>query len=89
MSIKDGSISEAGLAVIEYFARYLAHNKEQIKLEDRLVEGLGADSLDLIELQQKLEQLFDVAISDDDWEKVRTVHQAIQVVEKSLSQKEK
>lgn len=38
-----------------------------------LIDDLGADSLDLIELGQVLEVEFDVAISDDQMDQMRTI----------------
>lgn len=47
-------------------AEVLALDPEQIKPESRLMDELGADSLDLVELMYLLEQEFDVTLSKED-----------------------
>jgi acyl carrier protein len=46
------------------------------------VDDLGADSLDTVELVMKLEEKFDLEIPDEDAEKIRTVKDAIDYIEK-------
>lgn len=41
-----------------------------IKEEDNIVDNLGADSLDFVELVMKLENIFNVKIEDEDVEKL-------------------
>ena len=45
---------------------------------------LGADSLDTVELVMALEEEFDTEIPDDDAEKITTVQQAIDYINKNL-----
>ena len=49
------------------------------------VDDLGADSLDQVELVMELEEEFDINIPDDAAEKIQTVGQAIEYIEKSQS----
>ena len=46
------------------------------------VDDLGADSLDTVELVMALEEAFDVEIPDEDAEKIRTVQDAIDYIDK-------
>jgi len=46
------------------------------------VDDLGADSLDRVELVMALEEAFDLEIPDEDAEKIGTVQDAIDYVEK-------
>ncbi len=46
---------------------------EQLRLEARLLEDLGADSLTLVELTMALEDRFNVSIPDERWERVGTI----------------
>jgi acyl carrier protein len=46
------------------------------------VDDLGADSLDQVELVMALEEAFDLEIPDEDAEKIRTVRDAIDYIEK-------
>ena len=48
-----------------------------IKAESRFVNDLGADSLDIVELLMKLEDEFDLEISDDEAEQITTVKDAV------------
>jgi acyl carrier protein len=68
--------------VIEIVAEQLGVNKEQITPETSFVNDLGADSLDTVELVMELEEEFDINIPDDAAEKIQTVGQAIEYIEK-------
>ena len=46
------------------------------------VDDLGADSLDTVELVMALEEAFDIEIPDEDAEKILTVQQAIDYIQK-------
>jgi acyl carrier protein len=50
------------------------------------VDDLGADSLDQVELIMAMEEEFNVSISDEDAEKIVTVQDAIDYVQKALGQ---
>lgn len=54
------------------------------KLTDRLVEDLGADSLDTIELVMAVEDEFGIEISDDEAEACRTVQDCVDLVASKL-----
>ena len=46
------------------------------------VDDLGADSLDQVELIMAFEEAFDIEIPDEDAEKIKTVQDAVDYVEK-------
>ncbi|QCI17170.1 acyl carrier protein [Buchnera aphidicola (Aphis helianthi)] len=48
------------------------------------LEDLGADSLDIVELIMTLEEDFNIEISDDEAEKIKTVQNAIDFVNTKL-----
>lgn len=52
-----------------------------IKPESAVVEDLGADSLDVVELVMALEDEFDMEIPDEDAEKIRNVQDIYQYIE--------
>ncbi|MDY0163167.1 acyl carrier protein [Desulfobotulus sp.] len=54
---------------------------DEVVPEASLVEDLGADSLDLVELMMSMEDVFDVDISDEQAEKLRTVKDVIDFLE--------
>jgi acyl carrier protein len=47
------------------------------------VDDLGADSLDTVELVMAFEEAFDIEIPDEDAEKIRTVKDATDYIEKN------
>ena len=57
--------------------------KEDISNESSFVDDLGADSLDTVELVMALEEEFECEIPDDEAEKITSVQQAIDYVEKN------
>ena len=46
------------------------------------VDDLGADSLDIVELVMAFEESFDIEIPDEEAEKIRTVKDAVEYIEK-------
>ena len=57
--------------------------KEDIANDASFVDDLGADSLDTVELVMALEEEFECEIPDDEAEKITTVQQAIDYVNKN------
>ena len=53
--------------------------------QSKFVEDLGADSLDVVELVMEFEEEFDINIPDDAAEKIQTVGQTIEYIEKHQS----
>jgi acyl carrier protein len=74
--------------VIEIVAEQLGANKDIITRETSFVNDLGADSLDTVELVMELEEEFDINIPDDAAEKIQTVGQAIEHIEKAVANRE-
>jgi len=56
---------------------------DQMKPETRLAEDLAADSLDLVELVMALETEFAIEIADEDAEKLKTVKDVTDWLEKA------
>jgi acyl carrier protein len=54
-------------------AQQLGLAPSELVPEARLVEDLGADSLDLVELVMALEEIFDVELPEADVEPLRTI----------------
>ena len=52
-----------------------------ISMSDLIVDDLGADSLDTVELIMEFEKEFNVSIPDDQAEQIQTVGAAIQYLE--------
>src|SRR5438874_12452489 len=60
----------------------LGVDADEVTAEASFVEDLGADSLDTVELIMAFEEEFGVAISDDEAEKIRTVSDAGEYIDK-------
>lgn len=57
-------------------------NDMEIKLESKFVDDLGADSLDVVELVMALEEKFEIEIPDEEAEKIATVKNVVDYIEK-------
>ena len=57
-------------------------DEKDIKPESSFIDDLGADSLGLVELVLAFEEAFEIDIPDEDTEKIRTVQDAINYIEK-------
>jgi acyl carrier protein len=89
---RDSSISCGGSIVasvqdrvIDIVASQLGVSKDQITPETSFINDLGADSLDTVELVMELEEEFEINIPDDAAEKIQTVGQAVEFIEKNQS----
>lgn len=60
----------------------LGLDENEIKLESRFEDDLGADSLDTIELVMAVEEEFDLEISDEAAEQIKTLAQAVELVDR-------
>ena len=58
-------------------AERLGVEEDQVTENAEFIGDLNADSLDLVEVIMAMEQEFDVEISDDEAEKIRTVGDAV------------
>ena len=61
----------------------LGVDEGEVKAEASFVDDLGADSLDVVELVMALEEEFGIEISDEDAEKLATVKDATDYIEKN------
>jgi acyl carrier protein len=66
----------------EIIVTELGVNKEDITLEADLNDDLGADSLDAVELIMAIEDEFDLSVSDDVAQNLKTVKQIVDYIEK-------
>ncbi|MCS5539321.1 MAG: acyl carrier protein [Roseibacillus sp.] len=61
----------------------LGVNADQVTREAKLIEDLGADSLDAVELVMAVEEEFELEVPDDQAEKLIAVGDVIDYVDKS------
>jgi acyl carrier protein len=64
-------------------AAQLSKEPAKIKLTDRIVEDLGADSLDIVTMLMNLEETYGITIPDDDAMALKTVDQLVKYLEKN------
>ena len=77
-------MSEIADKVKAIIVEQLNVSEEDVVPEASFVDDLGADSLDQVELIMAMEEEFDLSISDEDAEKITTVKDAIEYIEKAL-----
>lgn len=78
------AMDEVGKKVVDIIANQLGVDKEQITPGANVIDDLGADSLDIVELVMALEESFDLEIPDEDAEKIRTVQDILSYLESNL-----
>lgn len=70
--------------VCELLAQQLEIDRELIGPDTDIIDDLGADSLDIVELVMSIEDEYDIVITDERAANVRTVSQIVEMLE-SLS----
>ncbi|NLE86330.1 MAG: acyl carrier protein [Myxococcales bacterium] len=60
-------------------------DEKDIKPESSFIDDLGADSLGLVELVLAFEEAFEIDIPDEDTEKIRTVQDAVDYINKNAN----
>ena len=66
--------------VREIVAEQLERDVNDVTKTASLIEDLGADSLDVVELVMKMEEEFGIEIPDEEAEKIKTVNDVIQYI---------
>ncbi len=74
-------MSDIKSKVISIIVDKLGVDEGEVKAEASFTNDLGADSLDTVELIMEFEKEFNIAIPDDQAEKIQTVGQAVEYVE--------
>lgn len=69
--------------VKQIIVEQLGVDESEVTPKAAFVDDLGADSLDIVELVMALEEAFDLEIPDEDAEKIRTVQDACDYINKS------
>lgn len=72
--------------VMSIVSEQLSVSKDEVTLESNFIDDLKADSLDLVELVMEFEDEFGITVPDDDYEKIRTVGDAIAYIREKASE---
>ena len=59
--------------IVEIIANQLGIEEDDVTAEANVIDDLGADSLDVVELVMALEDAFDLEIPDEEAEKITSV----------------
>ena len=78
---KGKNMSDIALKVKAIIVDKLGVDENEVTPEASFTNDLGADSLDTVELIMEFEKEFDIAIPDDQAEKIGTVGEAIAYIE--------
>ena len=68
--------------VKEILLENLGCSEEEVKMDSNLIEDLGGDSLDIVELSLVLEDEFDTTVEDEDFEELQTVGDIVEYIER-------
>jgi acyl carrier protein len=69
--------------VKDIIVEQLGVNPEQVTLEAKFIEDLGADSLDTVELVMAFEEEFGVDVPDEEAEKLQSVGDVVRFIEEN------
>jgi len=67
--------------VKEIICEQLGVSDNEVTPDASFIEDLGADSLDIVELVMALEEEYDIEITDEEAEKIRTVRDVVAYIE--------
>jgi acyl carrier protein len=77
-------VSEIESKVKQIIAEKLGVSEDKVTATASFVDDLGADSLDQVELIMAFEDAFEIEIPDEDAEKLRTVKDSLDYLQKKL-----
>ena len=68
--------------VKEIVVEQLGVDEADVAMDSTFIDDLGADSLDIVELIMAFEEEFNIEIPDEEAEKIRTVKNAVEFIDK-------
>ena len=69
--------------VKEIVVEHLGVDASEVNIDSTFIDDLGADSLDIVELIMAFEEEFNVEIPDEVAEKIKTVKDAVELIDKA------
>jgi acyl carrier protein len=70
--------------VVEIIANQLQMDIDMIDGSSKIMEDLGADSLDVVEMLMSMEESFGITVPDEDIEELVTVDDVVAYVESNM-----
>ncbi|MBQ8255310.1 MAG: acyl carrier protein [Clostridia bacterium] len=70
--------------VVEIIANQLQIDVDMIDGSSKVMEDLGADSLDVVEMLMSMEESFGISVPDEDIEELVTVSDVVAYVESNM-----
>jgi acyl carrier protein len=71
-------------ATIKIVSQQMSIDEDEITIAENLIDDLGADDLDLIEIAMAIEEEFDILVPDDDFERIYTVKDWVDYITKNI-----
>ena len=72
--------------VVKIVVEQLGVKESDVQMTSSFVDDLGADSLDTVELVMAFEEEFEIEIPDDAAEKIATVRDAVDYIQKHVEE---
>ena len=69
--------------VREILCDQLDLDKDEVTMTSNIVENLGADSLDMVDLVMSIEDEFELEVADEDVEGIKTVGDIVRYIEEN------
>ena len=69
----------------QILADQLDVDAEEMSLDTKIGDDLGADSLDVVELLMSIEDEFDVEIPDEEIEKLKTIGDVVEYIQNNMA----
>ena len=69
----------------EILAGQLDVDAEEMALDTKIADDLGADSLDVVELLMAIEDEFEVEIPDEEIEKLKTIGDVVEYIQNNMA----
>lgn len=66
-------------------AEQLDVDAEEMSLDTKIADDLGADSLDVVELLMAIEDEFDVEIPDEEIERLKTIGDVVEYIQNNMA----
>lgn len=70
--------------VRNFLCEQLDLDEDKVTMESSIVDDLGADSLDIVDLVMTLEEEFDLEMPDEELENVKVVGDLVRYIENNL-----